>query len=53
MDREPQWWRQVSGITFFYMTYHPIQDLDDDGVWAAMRRAVRHVTKGKGTEQRG
>ena len=53
IDRPPDWWRRVTGIAFFYMIYHPLQKLDDDGVWQAMRRAVGHFTKGQGTEQRG
>jgi hypothetical protein len=53
VERPPQWWRKVDAIVFFNMSYHPIQKLDDDGVWAAMQRAVWHFTKGQGTEQRG
>jgi hypothetical protein len=53
VQRPPEWWRKVDGIVFFNMTYHPIQKLDDEGVWAAMQRAVWHVTNGQGTEQRG
>lgn len=53
IERPPEWWRDVSAIRFFYMTYNPIQKLDDEGVWQAMRRAVGHFTRGQGTEQRG
>lgn len=53
VERPLEWWRGVDAIVFFKMTYHPIQKLDDAGVWAAMQRAVWHYTKGRGTEQRG
>ena len=53
LERPPEWWGKVDAIVFFNMTYHPIQKLDDDGVWAAMQRAVWHFTNGQGTEQRG
>jgi len=53
LDRPLAWWRGVDAIVFFNMSYHPIQKLDDAGVWAAMQRAVWNVTKGQGTEQRG
>lgn len=52
VDRAPGWWRQVDAIAFFYMSYHPLQKLDDDQVWTAMRRAVRNFVKAQGTEQR-
>lgn len=53
IERPREWWLKVDAIVFFNMTYHPIQKLDDEGVWAAMQRAVWHFTKGQGTEQRG
>lgn len=53
VERPPGWWADIGAIDFFYMTYHPMQKLDDAGVWAAMRRAVGNFTKGQGTEQRG
>ena len=53
VDRPPEWWEQVEAIAFFYMSYHPLRKLDDEGVWAAMRRAVGNFSKGQGTEQRG
>ena len=53
LERKPEWWGKVDAIVFFNMSYHPIQKLDDAGVWAAMQRAVWHFTKGQGTEQRG
>jgi hypothetical protein len=53
IDRPPDWWRRVTGIAFFYMIYHPLQKLDDEGIWRAMRQAVGHFTRGQGTEQRG
>jgi hypothetical protein len=53
IERPLEWWRKVDSIVFFNMSYHPIQKLDDQGVWAAMQRAVWHYTKGQGTEQRG
>ena len=46
------WWRQVDGLTVFFMTYHPIQKLDDDAVWTAMRTAVHRITKGEGGESK-
>ena len=51
IDRPPHWWQSVTKITFFKMTYYPIQDLDDGAVWQAMHRAVEHVTKGQGSKQ--
>ena len=53
VERPLEWWRKVDAIVFFNMSYHPVQKLDDEGVWAAMRRAVAHFTRGQGTEQRG
>lgn len=53
LERPPHWWRGVEAIAFFRMTYHPSQKLDGEETWQAMRRAVRHLTKGQGTEQRG
>ncbi|WP_274628084.1 hypothetical protein [Arvimicrobium flavum] len=53
LARAPAWWRDVSAIAFFRMSYHPSQKLDDREVWDAMRRAVWHLTKGRGSEQRG
>jgi hypothetical protein len=52
LDRARHWWQAVDAIAFFNMTYHPLQKLDDEQVWAAMRHAVRRFTKGQGTEQR-
>lgn len=53
LRRAPDWWRSVQAIAFFSMRYHPQQELDDEEVWQAMRRAVWKLTKGQGTEQRG
>lgn len=53
MDRPLEWWEGVEAIAFFSMTYYPLQKLDDEGVWRAMRRAVGRFSKGQGTEQRG
>lgn len=53
IDRPPDWWRRLTGIAFFYMSYHPLQKLDDEGIWQAMRRAVGRFTDGQGTEQKG
>jgi hypothetical protein len=52
-QRPPEWWQRVEAIAFLYMTYHPLQKLDDEGVRQAMRRAAERVTKGQGTEQWG
>ena len=52
-ERPPDWWRRIAGIGFFYMTYHPIQNLDDADIQSAMRRAVRRFNRGQGTEQWG
>lgn len=51
--RPVSWWRDVDRMAFFFMTYHPIQKLDQEGVWRAMRNAVERLTKGEGSEQRG
>lgn len=51
--RPLDWWRGVEAIAFFSMTYYPLQKLDDEGVWRAMRRAVGRFSKGQGSEQRG
>jgi len=53
VERPPAWWRNVDAVVFFYMSYYPMQKLDDAGVWRAMRRAVGHFSRGQGTEQRG
>ncbi|MGI6852029.1 hypothetical protein [Mesorhizobium sp. 1B3] len=53
VDRPLDWWQEVEAIAFFSMTYYPLQKLDDEGVWRAMRRAVGRFSKGQGTEQRG
>lgn len=53
VDRPPAWWRKVGAINFFSMTYYPLQKLDDEGKWRAMRQAVGNFSKGQGTEQRG
>lgn len=53
LARPPAWWRDVDRMAFFFMTYHPIQKLDQEGVWRAMRNAVERFTKGEGSEQRG
>ncbi|BCH23808.1 hypothetical protein [Mesorhizobium sp. L-8-3] len=53
VERAPAWWRKVGAISFFSMTYYPLQKLDDEGVWRAMRQAVGNFSKGQGTEQRG
>jgi hypothetical protein len=53
IDRPLDWWRGVEAIAFFSMTYYPLQKLDDEGVWRAMRRVVGRFSKGQGTEQRG
>lgn len=50
--RPLDWWRGVEAIAFFHMTYYPLQKLDDEGVWGAMRRAVGRLSNGEGTEQR-
>lgn len=47
------WWKGVEAIAFFNMTYYPLQKLDDEAVWRAMRRAVGRFSKGQGSEQRG
>ena len=51
--RAPAWWGEVEAVAFFNMRYYPQQKLGDAEVWQAMRRAVGHVWKGQGTEQRG
>ncbi len=53
VERPPLWWRKVAAINFFSMTYYPLQKLDDEGIWRAMRQAVGNFSKGRGTEQRG
>lgn len=53
VERPPLWWRKVAAINFFSMTYYPLQKLDDEGIWRAMRQAVGNFSKGHGTEQRG
>ena len=53
LSRPPAWWRDVDQMIFFFMSYHPIQKLDQEGVWRAMRNAVERITQGKGTSQRG
>jgi hypothetical protein len=53
LARSPQWWRGVEALAFLKMSYHPLQRLDDQEIWRAMRRAVWHFTRGEGTEQRG
>lgn len=53
VERPPAWWRKVVAINFFSMTYYPMQKLDDEGVWRAMRQAVGNFSKGRGTDQRG
>ncbi|HWK63508.1 MAG TPA: hypothetical protein VNS34_01105 [Rhizobiaceae bacterium] len=53
LTRPLDWWLEVEAIAFFSMTYYPLQKLDDEGVWRAMRRAVGRFSKGQGTEQRG
>jgi hypothetical protein len=52
LSRPLDWWRQVVGLTVFFMAYHPIQDLDDDETWGAMRTAVHRITGGQGGEKR-
>lgn len=53
LSRPPAWWREVDEMIFFFMIYHPIQKLDQEGMWRAMRNAVERITDGKGTSQRG
>ena len=50
LSRPPSWWRHVDGLTVFFMTYHPLQKLDGDEAWAAMRTAVHRLTDGQGGE---
>jgi hypothetical protein len=52
VERPPDWWRNVAAIAFLNMTYYPLQNLDDEGVWQAMRKSVGNLTKGQGSEQR-
>jgi hypothetical protein len=49
--RPPEWWQSITKLAFFKMTYYPIQELDDAAIWAAMHRAVNHLTNGRGSEQ--
>ena len=51
LNRSTGWWRKVAGYTFFNMKYYAMQDLDREGVRAAMRRAVGRVTDFAGAEQ--
>lgn len=53
LDRPAEWWREVAGVTFFYMKYFSVQRPDEEGVWRAMRRAVERLSKAEGTSQRG
>lgn len=50
VEEPPQGWEEVAGFTFFAMKYYAIQNLDEDGVARAMRRAVERVTGGGGAE---
>ena len=52
VERPPGWWDSVGAISFHYMKYAKHQELDDEGIWAAMRSVVEIFTKGEGTEQR-
>jgi hypothetical protein len=47
----PDWWKRVAKIAFHRMTYYPLQELSDEEVWQAMRRAVARTAMGA-TEQR-
>ncbi|MGE0282534.1 MAG: hypothetical protein AB7P20_18250 [Rhizobiaceae bacterium] len=51
LSRQPDWWQGIDGMTLLFMRYYPIQGLDDEQVWAAMRKAVHRITKGQGEEQ--
>lgn len=53
LARPPAWWRSVAAIAVLKMSYHPLQKLDEQETWRAMRRAAWHFTGGRGTEQRG
>jgi hypothetical protein len=46
----PDWWKRVANIAFYRMTYYPLQELSDEEVWQAMRRAVARTAIGA-TEQ--
>lgn len=52
LSRPPDWWKSVGALAFFRMTYHPGQGVEPRETWRAMRRAVWHLSKGAGTEQR-
>jgi hypothetical protein len=51
VNKSPGWWSRVSSIAIYRMTYYPLQKLNDDEIWQAMRRAVGRAATG-GTEQR-
>ncbi|MDQ6436427.1 hypothetical protein RB623_20445 [Mesorhizobium sp. LHD-90] len=44
--------QEVDAIAFFSMRYYPQQELGEEEVWAAMRRAVGNFAHWRGTAQR-